>query len=69
MPDIEDSPRFKVGDKVRLKGLPPLVGLVMDVSGRFYQLQGRTHYRIYIPRDPEPLTLRVREDEIELAAQ
>jgi hypothetical protein len=60
MPDIKTQPRFKVGDKVRARFGTRLVGTVMEVQGI-----RRILYSVYVPMEPEPLKLLVREDEIE----
>ena len=66
MPDAEKDALFKVGDKVRLKGGPPLVGTVTEVRGTNPRA-AHILYRVRVPMDPEPLWLEVREDEVEKA--
>jgi hypothetical protein len=62
MPDIKTQLRYKVGDRVRARFGTRLVGTVMEVQG----IQ-RILYSVYVPMEPEPLILLVREDEIEKA--
>jgi hypothetical protein len=67
MPDLETRPLFQIADKVRVKcGVPPLVGLVAEVSGARSR-DGGLLYRVRVPMDPEPLWLLLREDEMENA--
>jgi hypothetical protein len=66
MPDLVKHPRYKVGDKVRLKEGTPFVGTVAEARGT-YSPTGNVLYRVYVPLDPEPLYLLVREDEVEQA--
>ena len=64
MPDLKKQPRFKVGDQVRLTFGTRLVGTVMEARGT-YLPSGHILYRVYVPMEPEPLVLEVREDEVE----
>ena len=64
MNDLKTPPRFKVGDEIRLIGGAPLVGRVMELRG-YLSADGSMLYRLYVPMEPEPLMLEVREDEIE----
>jgi hypothetical protein len=64
MPNLKTTPRYKVGDKVRLVRGTRLVGSVMHVQGT-HSPSGRIIYEIYVPMEPEPLILPVEEDGIE----
>jgi hypothetical protein len=66
MPDVKQSPRHQVGDKVRLTFGARLAGTVTEVR-RAYSPGGHIMYRIRIPMTPEPLWVEAREDEVEKA--
>lgn len=64
MPELVKQPRYKVGDQVRLTFLERWVGRVMEAQGS-YSPDGHVLYTVYVPMDPEPLTLLLREEEVE----
>jgi hypothetical protein len=66
-PDTEKTPLYKIGDKVRLAFGERLAGRVMEVHAVPPGGSGRIRYRLYVPMDPEPLMLEVRESDIEKA--
>ncbi len=59
-------PRYKVGDKVRLKFGSRSVGTVTHAQGT-YSPHGHILYHIRVPMSSEPLDLLVREEEVEEA--
>jgi hypothetical protein len=68
MPELNPQPRYNVGDKVRVTSGARLVGTVTEVRGAGPPPRsGRICYRVYVPMDPEPLMLEVRDEEIEKA--
>jgi hypothetical protein len=66
MPDVKQSARHRVGDKVRLTFGTRLTGTVTEVR-QAYSPRGHTMYRVRIPMSPEPLWIEAREDEVEKA--
>jgi hypothetical protein len=66
MPELVKRPRFHVGDKVRFHYGKPLVGTVTEARGT-YNPNGHHLYRVYVPMEPEPLRLLLREDVLEEA--
>jgi hypothetical protein len=68
MPDLVKRPRFKVGDKVRVNVGNGLVGTVTEARGT-YHADGNVLYHVYVPMNPEPLQLLVREDAVEPAEE
>ena len=64
MPDLQTGPRYRVGDRLQVRIGSPLVGTVTEVRYTPFG-SGQVFYRLYVPMDPEPLMLEVREDEVE----
>lgn len=66
MSAFEKNPpyKYKVGDQVRLKFPTQLIGRVMEMQGG-HTPESHILYTIYVPMNPEPLIVPVREDEIE----
>ena len=64
MPDLVKQPRYHVLDKVQVKHGNRFIGTVMEARGSYYP-DGHVLYRVYVPMEPEPLILLVREEEIE----
>jgi hypothetical protein len=64
MAELVKYPRYKIGDKVRVKFGSRSVGLVSEARGT-YSPTGHVLYTVYVPMDPEPLMMLLREEEIE----
>lgn len=64
MPELLKHPRYKIGDKVRVKFGSRSIGLVSEARGT-YSPTGHVLYTVHVPMDPEPLTMLLREEEIE----
>jgi hypothetical protein len=64
MAGLVKHPRYKIGEKVRVKFGAGFVGTVAEARGT-YSPDGNVLYRVYVPMDPEPLWLLLREDAVE----
>ena len=64
MAELVKRPRYDVLDKVRLKHGSRFVGTITEAHGT-YNPDSHVLYRVYVPMDPEPLYLLVREEDIE----
>jgi len=62
--DLVKRPRYKIGEKVRMRHGTPLVGLVSEARGTYHE-DGNVLYRVRVPMEPEPLFMLVTEEEIE----
>jgi hypothetical protein len=66
MPDTDTSPPIQVGDKIRTKYPPILVGWVMEKMVSPTE-PGKIIYTVQVPMSAETLTIILREYDIEKA--